>query len=433
MLSMHAISTLRVKVYATRVPWPGSLSGLRRFFASCVVRHMLHSKSDVRSRFPLHLLRLGLCVFLPSCTHQRRILDDHCELTDEHEITTLVGSDPDDIALLPNAVAYSEDAGLYMVALEPGSAPRRLGEACAGGLAQVGDFLACSRPGHDAKDVRGHVAVYQNERVLFRVEGVGPDGRGVGIAERNGELALVWNEGRTGASILGIVIRAADGTLSERTRLSRGGLPAGEPAILTVDDEFVIVWPETWPNREGDLEGALMSQRLASLDAPLPRARELEELAYDSAHPSLRLGAQGEPVLVFRDRRPEGTRPHLYLRHLDADSAVREGVHANAAGESFAIPCADALTVFAPRTHSRGERIVAVRRHNPTTLEGEGPEHQVYQHGTTFDYADARCVSVAGSPRGEARDALLVMASSASDEHPLGAIRSVRFSCPNPE
>ncbi len=400
------------------------LSSLLRFFASCVVRRMRHSKSDVRSTVPLQLLRLGLSFFLISCTSQRRILEDHCELTDEQEITTLIGSDPDDIALMPQGVAYSEDAGLFIVALEPGSTPRRLGEGCAGGLAHVDDFLACSRPGNDAKGLGGHVAVYENERVLFRVEGVGPDGHGVGIAAHEDEIALVWNEGRSGASVLGIVIRAADGTVSERTRLSRGGLPAGDPAILYVDDAFVIVWPETWPNRDGDLEGALMRQRITSLEALPSRPVELEELAYDAAHPSLRLDADGAPVLVFRDRRPEGTRPHLYVRRLHEDSVAQEGVHANAAGESFAVSCADALAVFAPRTHSRGERIVAVRRHNPTTLEGEGPEHQVYQHGTTFDYADARC---------EGRDALLVMASSASEEHPVGAIRSVRFSCPNPE
>ncbi len=377
----------------------------------------------MRLRASLHCA-LALAVLPLGCTHQRRILEDHCELTHEQEITTLVGTDPHDIALLSDRVAYSEDAGLFVVALEAGSTPRRIGEACAGGLAHAGDFLACSRRGNDARDVHGHVAVYEGERVLFRVEDVGPDGRGVAIAERNGALALAWNEGRTGSSVLSMVIRNADGTMSERTRLSRGGLPSGEPAMMTDGDAFLVVWPETWPNNEGDLEGALMSQRVTSLASPLPRARELEELAYDSAHPSLRVGAQGEPVLVFRDRRPEGTRPHLYVRHLAEDSAAKEGVHANAAGESFAVSCADALTIFAPRTHSRGERIVAVRRHNPTTLEGEGPEHQVYQHGTTFDYADARC---------EARDALLVMASSASEEHPLGAIRSVRFSCPQPE
>lgn len=381
---------------------------------------MRHSNTDVRARASLHWA-LALAVLPLACTHERRILEDHCELTHEQEITTLIGTDPHDIVLLSDRIAYSEDAGLFTVALEAGSTPHRIGEACAGGLAHTGDFLACARQGNDAKGVRGHVAVYQGERVLFRVDDVGPEGRGVALAEKDGALALAWNEGRAGASILNMVIRNADGTMSERTRLSRGGLPSGEPAMMRDGDAFLVVWSETWPNNDGDLEGALMSQRVTSLDAPLPRARELEELAYESAHPSLRVGAQEEPVLVFRDRRPEGTRPHLYVRHLGDDDVAQEGVHANAAGESFAVSCADALTLFAPRTHSRGERIVAVRRHNPTTLEGEGPEHQVYQHGTTFDYADARC---------EERDALLVMASSASEEHPLGAIRSVRFSCP---
>lgn len=380
---------------------------------------MRHRKRDVRARASLHWA-LALAALPSGCTHQRRILEDHCELTGEHEITTLVGTDPHDIALLTEHVAYSEDAGLFLVLLE-GGAPQRIGEACPGGLAHAGNLLACSRPGSDAKDTHGHVAVYEGARVLFRIEGVGPDGHGVALAERSGDIAVAWNEGRAGSSILNMTIRRADGTTLESTRLSRGGLPAGEPAMMTDGDAFLVVWPETWPNNEGDLEGELMVQRVTSLASPLPRPRELEELAYDSSRPSLRLGAQGEPVLVFRDRRPEGTRPHLYVRHLDDDAAAQEGVHANALGESFAVPCADALTVFAPRTHSRGERIVAVRRHNPTTLEGEGPEHQVYQHGTTFDYADARC---------EGRDALLVMASSASDEHPLGAIRSVRFSCP---
>lgn len=113
----------------------------------------------------------------------------------------------------------------------------------------------------------------------------------------------------------------------------------------------------------------------------------------------------------------------MFVRRLDAEDHAHDGVPANADGEALAVACAGAMVIVAPRTHSRSERLVAVRRHDLATLEGSGPEHQIYMHGAAFEHADARCVG---------NDVLVAVASHATIERPHGAVSTVRFTCPDP-
>ncbi len=353
-----------------------------------------------------------------------RILEDGCALVDEERVAELLGPAPHDVVLVgepePTHLAWSERAGLFVAPLPGGDGTaRRLGSSCEGGLSSSGGLIACSRRGDDAKADPGHVAVYgpDDSAPRWRAEGVGPDGSGVGLAIDGQSMVLVWNAARDTA---GSVWRQRTG--GEAVRLSRNGVRAGRPDALwerTPEGapRLVVAWPETWADRNGRVEGALFVQTGERSPA------ELEPLAYDASHPSLRAGPHGEALLSFRDRRPAGSRPRVFVRRVGRRDRALDGVHANADGESIAVPCAGAVVLVSPRTHSRAERLVAVRRHDAETLEGSGPEHQIYEHGAAFEHADARCVG---------DDVLVAIASHATIERPRGAVSTVRFHCPAP-
>lgn len=75
--------------------------------------------------------------------------------------------------------------------------------------------------------------------------------------------------------------------------------------------------------------------------------------------------------------------------------------------------------VVVPRTHSRTERLVSVRRHGHD-LAGLGPEQQLYEHGATFEWTDATCVG----------DRLLVVFGARSSPlSPVGSVRATTVDC----
>lgn len=356
-----------------------------------------------------------------ACTGEHRILEDGCEFAEERTLAELLGPAPHDVILVgepePTHLVWSERGGLFTRALSGDAEPTRVGAPCEGGLATSGGLFACSRRGDDSKADPGHVAIYDvaTGAVRERVGSVGPDGAGVGLAVDGDATSLVWTEARGTTSAVWLRREGA-----EPRRISREGMRGGRPSALYehVDGErrIVVVWPETWSTESG-VEGVLMAQRGE-------RVLDLEPLGYDLSHPSLRAGPEGEAIVAFRDRRPARTRPRLFVRRLDRADTAHDGVHANADGEAIPVSCADAVVLVSPRTHSRSERLVAVRRHDASTLEGSGPEHQIYEHGAAFEHADARCVG---------RDVLVAIASSASIERPRGEIGTVRFRCPAPE
>lgn len=361
---------------------------------------------------------LAVASAVAGCAGEHRILEDGCELGDEAEIAELIGPAPHDVVLVgdeaPTHIAWSERAGLFVRSLEGGEIVR-VGAPCDAGMATAGSWLACAQRGDDDKAQRGHVTVTDlaTGARIDEVSGVGPSSAGVGLARAGDRRAIVWNDAH-GASAAVWLRRDA----SDPVRLSTERMRAGRPSArfeTDEDGELVLTWAETWVGEAG-VEGTLRVQRGE-------RLLDLEQLAYDAAEPTLALDVEGRAAVVFRDRRPARTRPRLYLRRLGREDEAHEGVHANADGEALGVVCAGAMVLVSPRTHSRAERLVAVRRHDLVTLDGSGPEHQIYMHGAAFEHADARCVG---------NDVLVAVASHATIERPHGAVSTVRFLCPDP-
>src|SRR6185503_17910679 len=118
-------------------------------------------------------------------------------------------------------------------------------------------------------------------------------------------------------------------------------------------------WGELWIDDDGDPEGRVQLQ--VGNRGPRP----VSTLAYELALPTLVPDPNG-PILAVRDRRPAGTRPALQLARVTSDAhelQMHQGAPANAAGGGVAVPCQGSVIVVAPRTHSRTERLVSVRRH----------------------------------------------------------------------
>lgn len=376
-----------------------------------------------------------LAVLVASCgstSDDMHILAGACTFGEETRLFDLDGPTLDGVgvtALDDGAFfAWSERSGLFGIELDATGHPRgeraRLGPACSGGLDVLRDdarvLVACSVRGDAERGDPGAIVVYAREgsavRVIERREGVGADGAGIAIARSSAGVAVGWQEARGATSAAWV---ADVGSSTEPRRLSRGGYRATAPALVWEDDTLLAVWGELWIDERGDSIGRVQLQ--AGHRAP----RSIGGLAYDQMLPVLTPdeseGAAGA-ILAFRDRRPAGTRPAVMLTRVSA--ATREevavvGAPANAAGASVAVPCERSVMVVAPRTHSRTERLVSVRRHTPA-LEGMGPEQQLYEHAATFEWADAVCLG---------ERLLVVYGARSSPTTPVGSVRATTVDC----
>lgn len=374
----------------------------------------------------------GLCVLalaLTACgsSDEVHILAGACPFGPETHLADLDGPMLDGLALDAIEggayVAWSERSGLFGLRLDrDGHArgePARLGPSCAGGVDVVTDgarvVVACAIGGEVERGDRGAVVVYAVDdagaHVLERREGVG-DGRGVALARGAGEIVVGWQDA-TGSSSASYVATVGDGR--DPVRLSRTGLRSTAPAIAYDGDTRMVVWGELWIDERGDAEGRVQLQ--VGHRGPVA----VSTLAYELSLPVLVPDADG-PILAFRDRRPARTRPAMRLARLHESTReldVHLGAPANATGAGVAVGCQGSVIVVAPRTHSRTERLVSVRRHG-TDLEGLGPEQQIYEHAATFEWADAVCLG----------DRLLVVFGSRSAPlTPVGTVRSVTVDC----
>ncbi|MFO0681030.1 MAG: hypothetical protein U0234_03215 [Sandaracinus sp.] len=374
---------------------------------------------------------LLLAAILVGCgsSGEVHILAGACPFGSENHLFDLDGPVLDDLAAAPldrgAYLAWSERSGLFGVALGPDgtalSERQRLGPACAGGVDVLahGDrtLVACGVAGDVERDERGAVVVYERAadgavRVLDRRGGVG-DGHGVSLAAHDDEVIVGWQDA-TGASSSAWLVEVA--SPAEPIRLSRGGFRASAPALAyDAEGHRLVAWGELWNDDRGDAQGRMVLQ--VAHRGPIA----VGTLAYELPIPVLVEDAPGA-ILAFRDRRPARTRPTLQLARITADTrelTVAAGAPANAAGGGIAVPCQGAVMVVAPRTHSRTERLVSVRRHG-LDLAGLGPEQQLYEHAATFEWADALCLG----------DRLLVVfGSRASPDHPTGTVRSVTVDC----
>jgi hypothetical protein len=237
---------------------------------------------------------------------------------------------------------------------------------------------------------------------------LGPDGSGVALAiEEDGTFVVGWQEAR-GAVRAAWMTRSTPGAVPER--LSAARFRGSRPSIEIVNGVATAAWAETWIGARGGVEGRI-AVRTGSR-----AARGAAEIAYDGALPSLRSG-----VLVFRDARPASARPRAYLGRLEGAvlPRVEQAMPANAAGESFAVTCGSDLFLVAPRTHSRIERLVGLRRYS-AELVGQGPESEIFESGAAFEHADAQCID---------GHLLVVFAGRPTREQAQASVRAVPMRC----
>lgn len=373
---------------------------------------------------------LALSIALAACGNSGdvHILAGACPFGAETHLFDLDGPMLDGIAVDGTDdggayVAWSERSGLFGLALDheghASGGRLRLGPACTGGVDVLADgarvLVACSIDGEIERGDRGAVVVYAREgaaaRVIERREGVG-DGHGVSLARGPDEIVLGWQDA-TGSSSASWM--ATLGDPREPLRLSRGGFRSTAPAIAYEGETRLVVWGELWIDERGGPEGRVQLQ--VGNRGP----RGVSTLAYELALPVLVSDPAGA-ILTLRDRRPAGSRPALQLGRVTPDTrelSMQSGAPANAEGGGVAVGCQGSVMVVAPRTHSRTERLVSVRRHG-VDLAGLGPEQQIYEHGATFEWADAVCLG----------DRLLVVFGSRSAPlTPIGSVRSVTVDC----
>ena len=360
-----------------------------------------------------------------------RIVGGACAFGDEHRIAIPEGPVVHDVALASDGTrawaVWSDPSGAFAREIDgtgvPIAAPVRLGAPCDAGVAAAtlagAPWIACGRRGDDARSDEGGVQVLElrDGRVSARASfgPVGPDGEGVAL-DVAGTPRVGWQEAR-GAISAAWVAELREGARPER--ISPPRFRASRPALATrADGTPLVAWSETWLDARGDVEGRI------ELRAGTAAARAVADLAFDDPHPTLR-GSGDDLVLAFRDRRPARSRPRVQIARVTGEPGldrIESASHANAIGDAPAIPCGDHVYVVAPRTHSRTERLVSVRRYT-RALEPAGPEQQIYEHGSAFEHGDAQCVG---------GHLLIVIGGRPSPVHEHGTIRAVQVSCDAP-
>lgn len=365
-----------------------------------------------------------------------RILEGACSFREEHRLALPDGPIVDDVALATDgarAVAvWSERAGAFVRPLDATGAAsgeaRRIGPGCDGGLAaSLGEDgtlrVACGRRGREGHDDAGALQLYAILDAQVTTEAtvgeLGTDGAGVSLAvDRAGSVWVGWQRAERTTSEAWLA-RVAEGAVPER--LSSPRFRASRPSLIADGDRVLAAWAETWIDPRGEVEGRVM------LRAGSRAARPVAELAFDASLPVLQRGVEDDVLLGFRDRRPERSRPRFQVARVEDQGTtigrVESAAHANARGPSTAVACGGHVFVVAPRTHSRTERLVSVRRYS-RELVGQGPEMQIYEHGAAFEHADTACV-----------DGRLVVlfASRRGRQAARSSVRSVAVDCEVPD
>lgn len=324
------------------------------------------------------------------------ILDDACAFGDEVRLTSIDGPMLDGLALVARGddaldAVWSDRSGLYVQPIDGNGvmrgAVRRIGARCDAGVDAIASdralLVACGERADDARARAGRVVVWRVEGESAEAIGasgpVGPDSEGVAIAQLGEAIWVGWQDARASSSSAQIARLGSDVT----ERLSRRGLRASRPALGVQGDALVATWAETGLDARGDAVGVIM------LRVGARAARELTAVAHEQPLPTLAIDERGI-VVTLRDRRPARTRPRVVLVSAGDETREELGVHANAQGAAVATPCAGDLVVVAPRSHSRTDSLVSVRRH-ARTLEGLGAETQIYENGAEYEWADAAC------------------------------------------
>jgi hypothetical protein len=342
-------------------------------------------------------LKALVAVLLAACSSA----DDaavRCELSEEIPIATSEASfDAIAIERLDGSLVafWSTAEGLFARPLaSDGSGhaeARRIGSRCEGGVATSaidgGVALACLTRRRPESDRRGGALVLRIDRELrvrSRASGgdAGDRSHGISILAMGDAVEVAFQD--AGRSSARAWLWPAGG---EPRLASRAETLAGPPSLAAIDGQRVLVWAETASAADGTEVGEVRLER----ESVAPR--RVATTVFGDARPVI--GVVGErPVVAFRDERPAGSRPRLYLQRLDErwdpdGEAIGIGRADGAAGPRL-VSCDGALYAIAPRAYG-SEDLVAVHRLDESLSSACG-EKQLYDVGRQFGFAEAACV-----------------------------------------
>jgi hypothetical protein len=324
---------------------------------------------------------------------------------------------------------YSDASGSYARQLgadgspTPGSAPLRLGERCAGGMAALergnGAQVACLRPGDGlwlTLVVSPSPGVISVGPTLRQVR-VGAASRGVAMRAHGAGFVVVHHDADAQAHRLWLHDFSANGNVHDgiRTRqLGPAGAVAGAPALFALNQRLYAAYV-TW-----------------ELDAQASRSTLHVEDAYGDAHvriplqhhdPTPRLSTLGgELLLSYRDRPSPRARLEQFTQRLSPElvlqgERVRMG-RASGSGGPTLTRCGDTVFSAAPIEH--GSELYVIFHALDPALAARDPNHQCYATERSF-------VSAADACSGD--DLLALVAEETDPSGKPAELLGMRFSC----
>jgi hypothetical protein len=381
-------------------------------------------ESIARLRSRAGWLAFGWLIWLLGCQGD----PPRCRFGSEHAVFQSSAQTFHDLALRPHGsgvvALFSDSAGLYVLPLSAAGDPlgpaRMLFESCDAGFdaRRRGDGLALACARRARPELAGSLTLYLLDAALDvqsseRVAEVGRASQGVALAERGGQLALLWHD----AAISGERIWFSEPLSGGAPRqLSADGWDASAPSLRWVQldsgPRLYAVWAETGPT-----SSRVVLSEPSGQSAP----RVVVQAREPAPNPRL-VPAEGGLILAFRDKRERGRKTGLYLVRLDpgggpAGEIVRAG-RADGEGSPVMEACQGGLISALPRTFA-GDYFVGVMWADER-LQRLTQEQQFYEDSREFDRVALHC--------GEA-GALLLIAERGRLLRNGAALRSTTFRC----
>ncbi len=294
---------------------------------------------------------------------------------------------------------WSEPTGAYArrgdLHGRPLGAARRLGAACAGGIAaaiyQSDLLIACLRPGDRDRGRQGALTVYRLGESMATLGGVGPIGaesRDPSVAVDRSRAVIGWRNADVFVARARLV-EISQGSLGEPSWLSTEENLSSAPSLTFHRGRLIHAWTESWVHN-GSPVGQLLIRREGLPPRPSLTVHDID------VHTFLTADASG-PMVAVRDTRPRGARHRSFIGRLDDQFALDEedlespGRADAADGHPMLVPCAGHVFSVATRRSSREVTMVTIRRLNAALEPVEG-EHQIYEYHARFVQAVGVCV-----------------------------------------
>lgn len=350
----------------------------------------------------------------------------------EYEVATAHGMAFDDLAITTlgsrNYAFWSDDAGLFGSVLnaqgKPVGQPKRLSERCVGGIATAlwkqALVVACLRPSVPSVADDQGAALWISVSTDLTVTGLSTVGtagsvsRGIDVAVRGKDLAVIWQDATLDSSRIWLW---RGGEYAEQQLLSSPVSSPAEPSVAWLDNGLFMTWSEASGDPRQHERRLVLSKATVAQGAP----SVVTNVMHDDPTPRLRQ-LHGELYVAFRDKRDRGRKPGLYVSKVsDRGALVGEMARlsrADAKAGPAIVPCFDGLLAVAPRTFGGG-KFVGINWVDKS-LTRASQERQFYEDSRQFARAAATCVG---------EHALLLIGEQGRPERPVTKLRSVGFRC----